>query len=91
METMRRDEWAQALCEAVGFRRYMVGSFALALANAALVADSGNLDRIGQGFPGLAKALSDYREYGADYLEALADGDESALEVAHEAWLDRQG
>ena len=94
--------WAMALCEALRCRRYNVGSFALALANAALVADSSNLAKIGQGFPGLLSAHRRWEEIGADYLMALAAGDEAGMEAAylerqeeltadHERWLAESG
>lgn len=100
---MTEQGWARALCDAItGTPRYRVGSFALALANAALVADGSNRRLLSQGFPGLVMALEAWERIGFDYLEALADGDEGALKAAyleyqersvadHERWLAESG
>jgi hypothetical protein len=79
--------WARAICDELGCGHYLSGSFSRAMARAALVADSTNLAAIGQGFPDLTYALRMWQEIGADYLMALAAGDEGAMESAY---LDRQ-
>ena len=99
MSELYGEEWARALCDELGCAHYGMGSFARAMAGAAFLADSSNLAAIGQGFPELAYALRMWREVGADYLMALAAGDEGAMEsaylerqdeltAAHDRWLE---
>lgn len=87
MDSQRQAEWARALCDELGCAHYLSGSFARAMARAAFLADSSNLAAIGQGFPELTYALRMWQEIGADYLMALAAGDEVAMESAY---LERQ-
>ena len=90
--------WARAICDELGCAHYRTGSFARAMAGAMLLADSANAYAIAQGFPELAYAHRMWQEIGADYLMALAAGDEGAMETAylerqeeltadHERWL----
>ena len=87
---MGEQDWARAVASELGLRGYLMGGFASRMVSAALAADSGNLSRIGQGFPHLVRVLSDYRQYGGEYLLALAAGDDDALVAAYEAWAERE-
>lgn len=86
---MGETDWARAVACELGLRGYLVGSFASHMARAVLAADSGNLSRIGQGFPHLVSVLSDYRQYGGEYLLAVAAGDDAAIIAAYEAYAER--
>jgi hypothetical protein len=87
---MGETDWARAVVSELGLRGYAVGSFASHMARAALAADSGNLSRIGQGFPHLVNVINAWRAVGNAYLSALAAGDEDALVAAWEAWAERE-
>lgn len=87
---MTEQGWARALCDAItGTPRYRVGSFSLALASAALLADGPNRRRLAQGFPGLVETLEAWERIGFDYLEALANADEGAMESAYLEYQER--
>ena len=87
---MTEQGWARALCDAItGTPRYRVGSFSLALASAALLADGPNRRRLAQGFPGLVETLEAWEHIGYDYLSALADGDDGAMESAYLEYQER--
>ena len=83
-------EWARSLCHELGLGTYLPGSFASAMARAALAADGSNLDAIGKGFPRLTYAIHYYRTFGPAYLVAMARGDEEAMDAIYERnqeWL----
>jgi hypothetical protein len=69
----------------------VISAFARAMAEAALVADAGNLNAIGAGFPTLRDVVREWREYGPGYLRAMAAGDEAGMEAARDRWTDAQG
>lgn len=87
---MGERDWARAVASELGLRGYAEGSFASHMVRAALAADSGNLSRIGAGFPTLVNVVNAWRAVGDAYLLALAAGDEDALVAAWEDWAERE-
>lgn len=79
---MTEKQWARVLAKVAGHRNYQTGAFATAMVEAAIVADSGNLARIGEGFPELVRVLSDWREYGARYVMEHYAGESYPAAVA---------